>query len=289
MRIELSSTSPVKKLSKVLSKSSGKHLAVCQNVLAGALGYRDWHDLNQCVSPSANNRSVLIEIEDAADIINKVSQNLNINAGEVQHIFSTTRLFGEQFTDPDKAVLLRATTSRKLNRFPAKAGQPGCICNLNGKEGNFILRQLQGDSAILMSSDLSSCTYLAAKHEIIFPNPTPLLTIPPRLWMPYGRWVEEDGSEVLFSRDYFPLWRIRTGSSPERLDPSEIIKYQSRKYFWHMPPWEPKGNYERCLNLIRERNIRSTPILVEFFYRLLEEDNIKRDDIRSSSNIRLLF
>lgn len=28
-----------------------------------------------------------------------------------------------------------------------------------------------------------------------------------RLYYPYGRWVTEDGTEVLFNRDYHPIWR----------------------------------------------------------------------------------
>ena len=41
---------------------------------------------------------------------------------------------------------------------------------------------------------------------------------PSRLWLPYGYWLLEDGSEVIFSRDYLPLWRI-VGDAVERVDP----------------------------------------------------------------------
>ena len=42
--------------------------------------------------------------------------------------------------------------------------------------------------------------------------------------MPYGRWTAEDGREILFNRDYSPIWQRLPGQAPEPADPKEWVK-----------------------------------------------------------------
>ena len=54
-----------------------------------------------------------------------------------------------------------------------------------------------------------------------------------RRWLPYGIYILADGSEVLFNRDYCPLWqRPSTRSSPEEADHGAVIPYVERRWFF---------------------------------------------------------
>ncbi len=70
------------------------------------------------------------------------------------------------------------------------------------------------------------------RHEITVPRmPIPKFE-PMILRLAYGVWTEEDGSKVLFSRGYYPLWR----KSPERHvtpeDPWRWIPHIKTEWFW---------------------------------------------------------
>ena len=54
------------------------------------------------------------------------------------------------------------------------------------------------------------------------------LFLPNCLYLPYGSHHEADGSEALFSRDTKPLWRLRPGKMPERLNPWEKFNAGSK-------------------------------------------------------------
>src|SRR5947209_15632905 len=73
----------------------------------------------------------------------------------------------------------------------------------------------RGASAIMLFTNGSYCRILVnggvahpARREVTVPKKTLFGFIPMRLRLPYGRWVEEDGTMVLFSRDYCPLWKM---------------------------------------------------------------------------------
>jgi hypothetical protein len=57
--------------------------------------------------------------------------------------------------------------------------------------------------------------------------------------LPYGRWVERDGSRVAFDRDYRPLWRVRPDGQCEAIDRDVWIDWVAQ--CWHFndasSPW----------------------------------------------------
>jgi hypothetical protein len=58
---------------------------------------------------------------------------------------------------------------------------------------------------------------LVARYEVaVFRDQSKAADFKPmRLYLPYGKWLCEDGSEVLYNRDYCPLW-IRDRQGKER-------------------------------------------------------------------------
>lgn len=71
----------------------------------------------------------------------------------------------------------------------------------------------------------------------------PTLPIPPfapmRLRLAYGVWTEADGTRVLFSRDYFPLWRIPPNGPAVPDDPWRWVEFVDEQWFWDNghTPW----------------------------------------------------
>lgn len=52
-----------------------------------------------------------------------------------------------------------------------------------------------------------------------------------RTTLPYGLWVCADGREVLFNRDYAPLWQ-RVGGVVLVADPEEWVSWRSQVWFY---------------------------------------------------------
>jgi hypothetical protein len=51
--------------------------------------------------------------------------------------------------------------------------------------------------------------------------------------MPYGRWVCDNGRQVLFSRRFVPLWQYDGSALPTRADPRERIKRIVETHFFY--------------------------------------------------------
>lgn len=46
-----------------------------------------------------------------------------------------------------------------------------------------------------------------------------------QIFMPYGRWTCADGREVLFNREYTPIWQRRPGQSAKPAKPGEWVEH----------------------------------------------------------------
>ncbi len=84
--------------------------------------------------------------------------------------------------------------------------------------------------------------------------------VPLRLWLPYGVWQLRDGSEVLFSRDYKPLWRISEGDVG-RMAPWLRIEGIHRETFFKgsrlEPNWHSDEAIGRSVDKLRKHGIRA--------------------------------
>ena len=55
---------------------------------------------------------------------------------------------------------------------------------------------------------------------------------PMRLYLPYGRWRCDNGTEVLFNRDYRPLWQKSASGTITVADPDEWITFSRQEWFF---------------------------------------------------------
>ena len=279
MRIHIHSTTRPKKAAKLLAAAWGLPLSLCQGHLARACGYRDWHDLEQGVGKAASALDQHVSLESEVGIIAALSQELRLAAGDVQHVLMSARLFGAEATDLRHVIEVRRRLFVQLDLPPARRGEPGWVVEtkIRGRKPQpAIIRSLERAVWLITHSTDSS---LVADFEITRPRQPLPLFIPLRLYLPYGMWTEADGAEVLFSRNYCPMWRLREGQAPERLNPWERISHRATQHFWEKNGinWERPNLEAEAIGLLEGRGVRTLPRLVEALPMMVRE-NCRIDD-----------
>lgn len=77
-----------------------------------------------------------------------------------------------------------------------------------------------------------------------------------RQFFPYGKWTCEDGREVLFNRDYKPLFE-RKGGVVRLADKDEWVPFKKQEFFYTdtTSPWRRASSVEKCLAVLKEWHI----------------------------------
>ena len=91
---------------------------------------------------------------------------------------------------------------------------------------------------------------------------------PLRLFLPYGKWTCADGSQVLFNRDYCPLWKRDPSGAVSAIDPNTWVEHDDKDEEWIFgdvaPPVYSKKTLALCLAVLRSWNVEGRrPLLLE--------------------------
>lgn len=273
MRIHFSSTKQPKKAAKFLSEASSSSLSACQQQVAKSCGYRDWHDLEKslCSINVATTQEVSIETEVA--VIVSISQALGLGAGDAQHTLTVARLFRAGPPNLQHELEVRRRLFQNLDNLPSEPKSAGCVVKMKAKGAppQIGIVSSWGSTVTLITQARDAS--IVADYEVITPRKPLPLFIPLRLYFPYGLWTEKDGSEVLFSRDYLPMWRLRPGLAPERLDPWERVYQTSMTHLWEEEAvdLDQKGLGNEAIQMLHERGVRSLPKLVDVLPIMISE------------------
>lgn len=118
----------------------------------------------------------------------------------------------------------------------------------------------QGDRGFRLRTEDSDDVHVT-RHEVVVPRKGTLaLPLPIRKLLPYGVWKCADGRDVLFNRDYQPIFDRRVGSGPVPADPQEWVKHiDEEKWFYSDvdPPWCDYAARRRCLAVLRDWGVLS--------------------------------
>jgi hypothetical protein len=94
-----------------------------------------------------------------------------------------------------------------------------------------------------------------ARHEIaVMRDQAARRPAPMRYRLPYGCWRCGDGREILFNREYRPIWERRPGQRTRRADLDEWVEdiVLTRHFFTdHSPPWISPATARRCEAVLR--------------------------------------
>jgi len=270
VRLQFPNLSRPKQAAKHLVRCSGKlTLSSAHEALARGLGYRDWHELSNSPGPST---SLGARSSEASRIIGDVADATGAPDADVQYALSKARLLDPTPWRLDDQLALRAVLwRRRLFGAPGRE-KPGTIVRdkaYGSNQPGYLLRPGRPTSVLFDTGRGER-----ADFEVATPR-TPLDDfIPSRLWLPYGFWTLQDGSEVMFSRDYLPLWRIADGSV-ERLDPWLWIEGKADEA--HFPAagkstWVSGAARASALERLALYRIAELPKLVDVMPHLIEAD-----------------
>lgn len=217
MRIQSSDLDRIKQAAKNLVRlSSGLKLSAVHEALARTFGYRDWHDLSinaDSVTPSVSNE---LGGDNALRVVLGISDALSLPDPDVQYAIAKARLLRETPRSIDDQLSLRSKIWRQRVFGSPSRGKAGTVVKdrAHGANTPAYLRRAGHPTHLLFDTGMG----IRADFEVVTPR-TPLADfVPSRLWLPYGYWTLRDGSEVIFARDYFPMWRVVQGAV-ERVDP----------------------------------------------------------------------
>lgn len=275
MRILHTNIQRPKRAAKLISRIAEVPLSKCQQAVAKGTGYNGWHELERSIlteniSTSCNN------LERQADILLSIANYLNIRLAPVQYAIILSRLINPQPPSLKNQLQVMALAFRKssipyLGR--GKRGEVGRDKAESSKNTPLILK-----SALDVVRGLTnhSPNALRGHHEYESPTREEAFIIPHRLYFAYGQWHEADGSTVVFSRDYCPMWRLRDGHAPEPINPSIRIDYIKQTWFWGdaKGPYRDNPSYEDEIKLLKTLGIKGPPNLVDVLPTLVNQDAI---------------
>lgn len=271
MRILFPELSYVKAAAKRLSSVTGVRLSACQEAIAKASGYRDWHEL-QATSASSPAFVPPLKLQDLCEFICNVANRVNGSAGDVQYALVSSPLAPDSALSLQDHLELRASVYRRMEIPDPVGRQPGAVGRQKRTGRHLILRSYGSSTQYI--SNRSANTGIASSEFVMPRVPIPLF-IPRRLYVPYGAWTERDGAKVLFSRNYLPLWRLREGSAPERVSPMLWISYVEQEWFWtdETTPWDDDERWNRQMEKLTGLGVRGLPKLVEVLPLLVHDSS----------------
>lgn len=279
MRIKFKNIDRPKKAAKLLSRLADRPLSRCKKVFAEGCGYRDWHELEQqiepktaLVAPLAGPESISFQIDFAL----KIASALDVSDDDAQYALSQLGIIGDQPPSMLDQLAIRGGCLRRTSLKEQGRRQRGSVGRLKTqyRNGELVILKRFGRPTYVVTD--KSPDAVVADFEFISPRVPPSLFIPMRFYLAYGMWTEGDGSRVLFSRDYAPLWRLQDGRRAVRTSPWERIKFEKQEWFWNdvSTPWSSIARYKEELKRLEELRITGLPKLVQALPLLVLRDDV---------------
>ena len=265
MRLPIHDIERLKAAAKKLAALTSHTLTHAQAALAESLGYRNWHELSRQPRASGDTPA---DSAYSVSLIVHLADRLGILTGDVQYVLAASRLLGPMSLTEQLGI--RAAVWRHLIGPPAR-NKVGSVV----RDGAYATRQpaylCQAGRPTYLLFDSGSGT--RGDFEVITPRVPLADFVPARLWVPYGYWLLSDGSEVIYSRDYLPLWRIVAGRV-ERVEPWLWIENIQRTVNFGstlgLTSWASGAVRSAAIAHLESRSIRGLPILVDAMEQLME-------------------
>ncbi|AFL54905.1 hypothetical protein ABIE78_000022 [Sinorhizobium fredii] len=283
MRIQLPNLDRPKQAAKYLVRAATNlKLSYAHEALASVLGYRDWHDLSGSCHHDRQTSPGDLCLEDALRVILELADALRLPYAEVQYAVSKARLLRETPWSLDEQMTLRAWIWRRRLFGPPGRGRPGTVVKDKAYGANTpaYLRRAGRPTYLFFDTGFGE----RADFEVVTPRRTLSDFVPSRLWLPYGVWKLKDGSEVIFSRDYFPTWGI-WDDRVQRLAPWLWINgIVDQSHFWKagIGGWTSSSAREMAIAHLAVHRIFELPRLTDAMPHLFEaavdsmEDGVRR-------------
>jgi len=270
-----------KRASQSISKlDKAGSLSACQAALARATGHRDVHHMQALQAKGHLVASATTDVR--ASIVSNLYKITGLRAGDLLDALIRARFFDGS---PDPAMSL-AVREAMFDADFADRGRhavgSSCRIKASGYNDQRALVVERGEGPNSRSRAMMDHNIYSFVSREMPAYRAGSVFIPLRFWMPYGFWVEEDGSKIIFSRDYCPLWKIQEGKSPLRDDPDrEVMFIDQQRFFDEGSFTGPIDDVmEQGMEILRQHRVVSLPRLVEWFPECLNTgrwiSNLKR-------------
>lgn len=138
----------------------------------------------------------------------------------------------------------------------ARTLAPGTCVKVKGNELGYrnpfaVVVEHERGGGVVVQTEGSGRVRLA-RHEVQAvrnPPAQPLKFLRQR--MPYGKWTCSDGREILFNRDYEPIWQRHLNQAAEPADQHEWVLFErEEERFYSDPPWRSAEAERRCNQIL---------------------------------------
>ncbi|MFL9827724.1 hypothetical protein [Rhodoplanes sp. SY1] len=280
MRFSFPDFTRPKKSSKIIARKLGLPLSSVRAAVARICGYDDWHDFERnhagetpfVLDQNLNQASYIAR---NTSLVLKLAATAGVTDGDAQYALAGSHLTGSRPVSLADQIDLRLNCWKQTVLPPAAKRSRGAVGVVKSAGWNgevVILRSFGKPTSIVTHKNIGG----VADFEFISPRDPPPLFLPMRLYLPYGHWIEVDGAKVLFARDYKPMWRIRQGYPPERLDPSLWIRFREQVHYWDdgATPWRVPGVRRQMEELLANLGVNCLPVWADVLPLAVHDDKI---------------
>lgn len=292
MRYHFQNIERPKRATANIAGKIGATLSLTRECVAPILGYDNWHDLEKnhakgvVFTPDENlpdrdfiERQVVLSLA--------LADKMRVPDGDVQYALAESKLTGNRPCLLADQLKIR-TRCLRLTSLPMlgkkQAGEVGRLKLGGSRDGELvILRSYTDRTHFFRPAVAVSQRNVAhiASFEYVSPRVELPLFIPARLYIPYGYYIEADGAKVLYSRDYKPMWRIRQGKSPERVEPWLWIKHSDSVSLWtpgQKDPWDNLEDRKELEAVLVSFGVKCLPMLVDALPLVVKDSEISKFD-----------
>ncbi|MFC7523129.1 DUF5623 domain-containing protein [Parapedobacter sp. GCM10030251] len=156
--------------------------------------------------------------------------------------------------------------AKALDKWPNKIKTPSQYSKGQLRPGTFVrIPQLKKIGIVfhhderhqLVTGYTDAGPFDAGRHEVMMLKKQLSLADfkPMRLCLPYGKWKRGDGSEVLFNRDYCPIWQKSASGEVTAIQPDVYVQYQSSTHYYDdrsAPYYDNEQTPQTCLSVLKD-------------------------------------
>lgn len=108
-----------------------------------------------------------------------------------------------------------------------------------------------------------------------------------RLNLSYGKWKLNDGTEILFNRDYNPIWERSVTGEVKAIEPDTDINSDIVESYFddRAAPYYQNSmkTLELCLSILQDWGVENkNPIILDRLYKAISEKNMSKINIKQS-------
>ena len=179
---------------------------------------------------------------------------------------------------------------KAIEKWPKSAKKPEFNLNKDISAGAFVriddtkkigmvFRQDKRSGRMEIYTDSGYATYSLRNVSVLKKQPDIKDFKPMRLYLPMGKWNCADGKEILFNRDYCPLWERSVTGEVTAISPEINVAYVESEFYFDSGCAPYKGydeTLEICLSVLRDWDVlEKSPKILELIPQAIAAEDVR--------------